>query len=91
MRARETLLGQRVALEQDVSERDRYDRLLRYVYIADGTFWNGLMVSEGFAWAGCWPPDCSYYAYLQERETQARTEGLGGWGECGWEVESSGY
>ncbi len=32
--------GQTVYLEKDVSETDRYDRLLRYVYLADGTFVN---------------------------------------------------
>jgi len=83
-RAEELLLGRRVALQRDVSERDRYDRLLRYVYLGDGTFWNGRMVREGFARAGCWKPDCRYLAHLQALQALAQGEALGGWGACGW-------
>lgn len=84
-RAQELLLGQRVALQRDVSERDRYDRLLRYVYLHDGTFWNGRMVREGYAWAGCWPPDCRYLAHLEAMQELAQGEGAGGWESCGWQ------
>lgn len=84
-RALALLYGQRVALERDVSERDSYDRLLRYVYLADGTWFNGLMVREGYALAGCWPPDCACYDQLMALQTLAQADGLGGWAACGWE------
>ncbi len=41
--------GKQVALEKDVSETDRYDRLLRYVYLLDGTFVNAELVRTGMA------------------------------------------
>lgn len=84
-RAVALLDGQRVALERDVSERDSYDRLLRYVYLTDGTWFNGLMVREGYALAGCWPPDCKYTPALCEIQAEARAAGVGGWAECEWE------
>lgn len=85
-RAKELLLGRRVALQRDVSERDRSDRLLRYVYLGDGTFLNARMVREGFAWAGCWSPDCRYLTYLEAMQTLAQGEGAGGWAVCAWDL-----
>jgi endonuclease YncB( thermonuclease family) len=41
--------GQRVLLEQDVTHRDNFGRLLRYVYLEDGTFVNAEMVAQGWA------------------------------------------
>ena len=86
-RAAETLLGKQVALERDVRNRDTMEnpRLLRYVYLADGMFWNALMVREGYAKTGCWAPDCKYYGYLADLQTQAEAEGAGGWTACAGE------
>lgn len=41
--------GQIVYLEFDVEKRDRYDRLLAYVYLPDGRMLNELLVKEGYA------------------------------------------
>ena len=49
--------GQKLLLERDVSETDRYGRLLRYVYLVDGTFVNGELVKGGHARARAYPPD----------------------------------
>lgn len=50
-KAKELLVGKQVVLEADSTqgERDKYDRLLRYVYLEDGTLFNKLMISEGYA------------------------------------------
>ncbi len=48
--------GQTVRMVKDVSETDRYDRLLRYVYVGD-TFVNGALVANGWARAVDYPPD----------------------------------
>jgi micrococcal nuclease len=50
-RAKELLSGKRVRIEQDPSQdsRDRYGRLLAYVWLEDGTFFNQQMIAEGFA------------------------------------------
>ena len=79
------LIGTYVALERDVSERDSWERLLMYVYLPDGTFWNGRMAREGLARVGCWEPDCAYYDTLLALQALAQAESLGGWGACGWE------
>lgn len=73
-----------MALEREVRDRDSTadKRLLRYVYLGDGTFWNGLMVREGYARAGCWEPDCKYSEYLEALQEEAEVEGVGGWSEC---------
>lgn len=48
--------GQTVRMVKDVSETDRYNRLLRYVYVGD-TFVNGVLVANGWARAVDYPPD----------------------------------
>lgn len=50
-RLKELIEGQSVELETDPSqgERDRYGRLLAYVYRADGLFINQVLLAEGFA------------------------------------------
>ncbi len=46
-RNKELVSGQTVYLEKDVSETDRYGRLLRYVWLADGSMVNATLVAEG--------------------------------------------
>ncbi|MEE8442976.1 MAG: thermonuclease family protein [Dehalococcoidia bacterium] len=71
--------GQRVRLERDVSDRDRFDRLLRYVH-ADGLMVNAELVREGFATALDFPPDNRYLACFLALEQEAREAGRGMWG-----------
>jgi len=77
---RQLVEGKRVRLERDVSETDRYGRLLRYVYV-DGVFVNAELVREGLARAKAYPPDTGYQDYLEEMEQQARLAGRGMWAE----------
>lgn len=71
--------GQAVVLEKDVSDTDRYGRLLRYVYLPEGTFVNALLVEKGYAEAKAYPPDTKYQDLLEEKERAARQKGLGMW------------
>lgn len=75
--------GREVVLEFDVSEVDRYGRLLRYVWIQDGNVWtmvNLALVGAGFAQVVTYPPDVKYVdAYLAAQRT-ARDQGRGLWG-----------
>lgn len=71
--------GREVLLEKDVSETDQYDRLLRYVYLIDGTFVNAELVRLGFAESKAYPPDTKYYDDLEALEQEAKREGLGLW------------
>ena len=74
--------GQTVRLERDVSERDRFGRLLRYVYAGD-VFVNAELVRAGFATAVTFPPDVRETARLRQLERDARAAKRGLWGACG--------
>lgn len=74
------ILDKQVRLEKDVSETDRYGRLLRYVYV-DDTFVNQRLVEEGFARAATFPPDVAFSEILIEKEQQARENKLGLWSD----------
>jgi micrococcal nuclease len=76
----ELVEGKLVTLEKDVSETDKYDRLLRYVYV-DGVFVNGELVRLGYAEAVAYPPDTRYQWQLEQLEKQAKAAKLGIWGE----------
>jgi endonuclease YncB( thermonuclease family) len=71
--------GKKVLLEKDISETDRYDRLLRYVYLLDGVFINAELVRAGLAQAVAYPPDVRYQAYLESMQQEARQQGAGLW------------
>jgi hypothetical protein len=75
---RQLVEGQNVRLEQDVSETDRYGRLLRYVYV-DDIFVNAELVRQGLAWAEAYEPDTKYQDYLEELEAEAKLAGIGIW------------
>jgi micrococcal nuclease len=77
---RELVEGQTVSLEKDVSETDKYDRLLRYVYLADGTFVNAELVHLGYAQVSTYPPDVHYQNLFLEKQQEAREAERGLWG-----------
>ena len=70
---------QTIYLEKDISDTDKYGRLLRYVYLADGTFFNLLLVREGYANAVSYPPDVKYGQVLRQAEKTARANEKGLW------------
>lgn len=70
-----------VELEIDVSETDKYGRLLRYVYV-DGFMVNQLLVKEGFAKSASYPPDIKYQHLFKQAETKARKNNAGLWSRC---------
>jgi len=75
---RKLVEGKEVRLERDVSETDKYGRLLRYVYV-DDVFVNAELVRQGLAEAKAYPPDTKYQDYLEELEAEARQAGRGIW------------
>lgn len=86
-RARELLYDHLVVLERDTSDTNEWDRLLRYTYVYSGTGWlwfGGVMVREGYGYVDARPPDTRYIPQLEALEAQAKAEGAGGWGACGW-------
>ncbi len=80
-RNRDLVEGHVVALETDVSDRDRFGRLLRYVYV-DGVMVNELLVLEGYANASSFPPDVKYQERFLAAEAAAREAIAGLWSAC---------
>jgi len=73
------VLDKEVILEQDISETDRYDRLLRYIYLEDGTFVNEMIVKEGYAQAYQYKPDVTLCPIIEDAEDYAQERELGIW------------
>jgi len=69
-----------VYLEKDVSETDRYGRLLRYVFLADGTFVNAELVRLGYAQPVTYAPDVRHQNLLLKMQQEAMEAGRGLWG-----------
>ena len=70
--------GQTVYLDKDVSDIDRYARLLRYVYVGE-TMVNADLVRQGVAQAATYPPDVRFAGWFVELEGQARAARIGCW------------
>ncbi len=77
----ELVLDKEVRLEKDVSETDKYGRLLRYLWTGDDLI-NEILVREGFAKVSTYPPDVKYKDRFIEAERLAREKGKGLWGEA---------
>ncbi len=80
------LEGKKIILEKDISETDKFDRLLRYVYLPldDGTklFVNDYLVRQGFALADTFPPDVKYSERFKLAQRQAEENLRGLWSAC---------
>ncbi|QQG44839.1 MAG: thermonuclease family protein [Candidatus Roizmanbacteria bacterium] len=85
---KELVEGKTVRLEKDVSDTDKFDRLLRYVYVVDNDltfsalFVNEYLVKEGYAYASTFPPDVKYADLFLKAQTKAREQNKGLWKEC---------
>ena len=74
------LIGrQTVYLLKDVSETDRYGRLLRYVYTQDGLLVNAEIVRHGMARMAVFPPDTQLEKEIRAAEAEAREHKIGIW------------
>ena len=76
--------GTRVQLERDLEARDRYGRLLAYVYRADdGIFINLTLVELGYADVLSIRPNVAHRTELSSAVATAQAQQLGLWGACG--------
>lgn len=78
---RELVENKMVRLEKDITDRDKYNRLLRYVWLGD-TFINQVLVEQGFAKSYSYPPDVKYQDKFVSAEKKARENKLGLWTAC---------
>lgn len=76
---RELVQGKPVWLEKDASDTDQFGRLLRYVYLADGTMVNEELVRLGYTQARSYPPDVKHQERLKAAEREARAAARGLW------------
>ena len=70
--------GRHVRLELDAQPRDRYGRLLAYVWV-DATMVNAELVRRGVAQVMTVPPNVRYQALFLELQREARDAGRGLW------------
>jgi micrococcal nuclease len=71
--------GDTVRLETDVQLRDKYHRLLAYVWLPDGTMLNEAIVRAGYAQPVTYPPNVKYQSIFLEAARDARKNRRGLW------------
>lgn len=82
------LEGKIVYLEKDISHTDRYDRLLRYIYLPNPDapqeviFVNEYLIEQGYGRVITYPPDVKYHPQLLEAQKKAQEEKRGLWDRC---------
>ncbi|KKQ64651.1 MAG: Nuclease-like protein [Candidatus Daviesbacteria bacterium GW2011_GWA2_38_24] len=81
--------GKEVYIQKDVSEVDKYKRLLRYVWVGDPStgsgqviFVNDYLVRQGFAQVSTFPPDVKYVSQFLEAQKEAMENKRGLWKDC---------
>lgn len=76
--------GTELRVERDQQARDRFGRLLVYVFRAsDGTFVNLELLRDGYADVAIYAPNEAYRSLLEHGEASARTAQAGLWRACG--------
>ncbi len=78
---KELVEGKEVRLVKDISDKDKYGRLLRYVYVGD-TFINLELVKQGYASSYSYPPDIKYQSQILQAQKDAQVAKLGLWSAC---------
>lgn len=82
-KAKELLSGKKVRLESDPTQgnRGKYGRLLRYVWLEDGTLYNKKMISDGYASEYTYNTPYKYQVEFKQAETEARNAKRGLWAD----------
>jgi len=82
----ELVEGKTITLMRDKTNRDRYGRLLRYIFLEDGsdelTLVNEWLVASGAAVASSYPPDTSQDERISIAQTTAQSQNAGLWANC---------
>ena len=77
----ELVEGKLVKLEKDITDKDKYGRLLRYVWVGD-LFVNDYLTRQGYAYAYTYPPDVKYSEQFVQAQQEARENNRGLWAGC---------
>jgi micrococcal nuclease len=80
-KAKELLTGARVRIETDPSQgtRDKYQRLLAYVYLESGLHFNQYMIAEGYAYEYTYNVPYQYQAAFNAAQAEAEANKRGLW------------
>ena len=78
---KELVEGKEIKMKKDVSETDRYKRLLRYIWVGD-IFVNEYLAREGYAFQATFPPDVAYVNLFKKAAEEARLNNKGLWNVC---------
>jgi len=78
---KELLLEKEIYLEFDVSQRDKYGRLLAYAYLENGEMLNKKLLEEGYANLATYPPNVKYVEEFKKIQKKAREDKKGFWSE----------
>lgn len=78
---KELVEGKMVRLEKDITDRDKYNRLLRYIWL-DDVLVNLELVKQGFAYSYSYPPDIKYQDLFVKAQQEARDSKQGLWNAC---------
>ncbi|ACI21182.1 MULTISPECIES: thermonuclease family protein [Thermodesulfovibrio] len=73
----------RVKIELDVQHRDKYGRILAYLWDKNGNMINYMMIRNGYAMVYTIPPNVKYVELFVEAQRLARQEKKGIWGKDG--------
>ncbi len=90
----ETLLNAaiwKVRLEYDIENKDRYGRILAYLWTDDRKFINLMMIKSGYAMLYTFPPNVKYVNELRAAQKEAREGKLGIWSEEGLKERPGDY
>jgi endonuclease YncB( thermonuclease family) len=75
------LMGTTVFIEVDVEKRDRYGRVLAYVYTEDGEMFNAKLIAEGYGQAATFPPNVRWVEFFKSLQKNARDLSRGLWSD----------
>jgi len=76
-------VGTKLRVERDIEARDKYGRLLLYVYIANSNVFVNLdLVLKGYARPMVFEPNTSHKADFAQAATQAELRNVGLWQAC---------
>lgn len=64
--------GRRVLLIYDKERRDKFGRILAYVYLTNGEFFNATLTKKGYAFAKAYPPNTKYKNKFERLAQKAR-------------------
>lgn len=73
--------GTKVKLEFDVSQTDKYGRLLAYVYLENGEMLNEKLLKQGYAQIATYAPNVKYVEKFKQIQKEARENKNGFWNE----------